>query len=67
MNLPLYEQLQDRSQPIYLNLNDMMYKFDSTREAASALAINEPSDWFNVCKKNGLSNMHASTIATILR
>ena len=39
----LYDQLQDRSTPIYLKLNEMMYKFDTQTERGSEIDLSEKS------------------------
>ena len=40
-NESLYEQLQDRTSPIFLKLNSMLYKFDTNSENACTLDLKE--------------------------
>ena len=63
----LYSALQDSSRSHYLKLNDMLYKFDQGETGQQTLDLNEKSALFNDCKTQGLSNMQAATIATIVR
>lgn len=62
----LYEVLQDRSKPMYLRLNDMMYEFETQRAGANTVDLAEKSTWFSQCEKLGLTNVHSSTLATII-
>ena len=63
----IYTALQDRTQPKFLKVNDMIYKFDSEKTGLHRLDLTEDSPWFATCKKQGLTNIQSSTIATILK
>ena len=62
----LYEVLQDRSKPMFLRLNGMMYEFETKRAGANAVDLTETSTWFSQCEKLGMTNVHSSTLATII-
>ena len=63
----LFNVLEDRQSPIYLKLNDMLYKFDSARDTDSAgIDLTETNQWYDECKTAGLANLHSSTISNII-
>ena len=64
----LFDVLEDRTAPIYLKLNDMLYKFDSARDANQAgIDLIETDHWYDECRNAGLANLHSSTISNILK
>ena len=47
----LFNVLEDRQAPIYLKLNDMLYKFDSSRETDSTgIDLTETNQWYDECR-----------------
>ena len=64
----LFNALEDRTAPIYLKMNDMLYKFDSSMDAdQAAIVLDETDQWYDECKKAGLASIHSSTIANIIQ
>ncbi len=65
----LYNELKDRTRPIFLKVNgDMMYRFDSDKtDATQKIDLKEKSKYFQQCKDANLSNIQSSTISTILK
>ena len=48
-------------------MNDMLYRFGAEEVVEQKLDLIEKTDLFQQCKQEGLSNMQASTISTIMR
>lgn len=51
---------------MFLRLNGMMYEFETQRAGTSTVDLAEKSTWFSQCEKLGLTNVHSSTLATII-
>ena len=68
----MFQALRGRKKPLYLRLNDILYRFgteknDSTSGTAAAkMDLKETSQLYSTCKKAGLTNFISSTIATIM-
>ena len=63
----LYEELSDRQTPVFLKVNDMMYRFDSSKAGVESVSLEEKSDWFQQCQSLGIPLNHGSTITTIIQ
>ena len=78
----LFESLKGSKKPMYLRLNDILYRFGNPEDESKIVSgtattktnsdvgsfdLKETSPLFNQCKKLGLSNYQSSTIATLMR